>query len=87
MKALKELNLQMSQIIQIFSRHLYQQDLMTVYLADLDISKINNAVKYPIGEIIIEINDKIFNNYNEFIQVTKEPIKKIRTIQNDIYYV
>ena len=86
MKALKELNLQMSQIIQIFNRHLYQQDLFTVYLADLDISKINNAVKYPIGEIIIEINDKTFNNYNEFIQVTKEPIKKIKTIQNDIYY-
>ena len=87
MKALKELNLQMSQIIQIFSRHLYQQDLMTVYLADLDVSKINNAVKYPIGEIIIEINDKTFNNYNEFIHITKEPIKKIKTIQNDIYYV
>ena len=55
-------------------------------MADLDILKINNAVKYPIGEIIIEINDKTFNNYNEFIQVTKEPIKKIKTIQNDIYY-
>lgn len=83
---LKHLNFSFSQIIKILNRISHQQDLFTIYLVDLDINN-NKFIKYPIGEVIIEINDKTFNNYDEFINIIKEPITKIKTINNEIYFI
>jgi hypothetical protein len=84
---LNSLKLSSSQIIKIFERTIYQRDLFTVYLADINYNKIGKFSKYPIGEIVIEINDNKFNNLEEFKQITKEPITKIKTIDNEIYFV
>ena len=84
---LNSLKLSSSQIIKIFERTIYQRDLFTVYLADINYNKIGKFSKYPIGEIVTEINDNKFNNLEEFKQITKEPINKIKTIDNEIYFV
>jgi len=86
-ESLKDLNLDLSQMFKLINRNLYHQDLFTVYLADLDYRKLSKFIKYPIGEIIIEINGQTFNNYEEFITIIQNPIKIIKTIENDIYYL
>jgi hypothetical protein len=85
--SLKKLNLNISKLVKILERRLYNRDLFTVYLADIDYTKINNSVQYPLGEIITEINDTKFNTFDEFIQVTKNTIKKIKTNENEIYFI
>ena len=89
--ALRNLNLNFSSYINIYSRFLNQKDLFTIYLSDINFEKIlinsNNFTKFPIGQIIIELNDKTFVNYNEFIDICKEPITKIKTINNEIYLI
>jgi hypothetical protein len=87
MDNIKDLNITASQAIKIFSRILQQKDIFTVYLADLDFSKKKSFIKYPIGEVIVEINGKQFNNWEEFMEVTKEPITNIKTFDNDIFFV
>jgi S1-C subfamily serine protease len=82
-----ELKLKPSQLVKIFERNIYQRDIFTVYLSDINYDKIGKFNKYPIGEIITEINDKKFNNLGEFIALTKDPIKKIKTIDNEIYFI
>lgn len=84
---LSSLKLRPSQIIKIFDRNIYQRDLFTVYLSDINYNNIGKFSKYPIGEIISEINDQKFNNFEEFMKICKEPIKKIQTIENEIYFV
>jgi hypothetical protein len=61
--------------------------MFTVYLTDLDFSKKKTFIKYPIGEVIVEINEKQFNNWEELMEVTKEPITHIKTFDNDIFFV
>ena len=82
-----ELNLSFTQILKISSRFLYEQDLFTIYLSDINPLIFKKYNKYPIGDIIIELNDKTFNNYNEFMNIIKQKINKIKTIDNNIYYV
>jgi S1-C subfamily serine protease len=82
-----KLELSLSKIVKILTRYSYQQDLFTVYLADLDFESKNTFHKYPIGDIIIEINDKRFNNYEEFNNLVAKNINKIKTIDNEIYYI
>uniref|UniRef100_A0A6C0H8L5 Protease Do-like PDZ domain-containing protein n=1 Tax=viral metagenome TaxID=1070528 RepID=A0A6C0H8L5_9ZZZZ len=87
------LDLYFKQKINIISRYTNQQDLFTVYLVNLD----NNIYKndklsddfneYPIGDIIVEINDQKFNNYTEYINIMKNDIYKIKTINNQIFYL
>jgi len=83
-------NLKLNQIqkITIINRYLRQIDLFTVYLAGLenDIYK-EDFNEFPIGDIIIEINDNTFNNYEEFINIMKNDIFKIKTINNEIYFI
>ena len=84
-----KLNLNFTQKITIIDRiHLRQNDLFTVYLAGLE----NNIYKddfneYPVGDVIIEINDTPFNNYEEYIKIIKNDIHKIKTINNEIYFI
>lgn len=82
-----DLNLSFGQVLKIASRFLYKQDLFTVYLADVNPLIFVKYNKYPIGDIIIEINDIPFNNYNDFISITQNKIFKIKTIDNKIFYV
>jgi hypothetical protein len=82
---LHDLNLELENIVKILNRFLHQQDLFTVYLADIDINYNNKFNKFPIGNIIIEINGIPFNDYNKFIEITKNDIKMIKTIDNEIF--
>lgn len=84
---LKSLNINVPKIVKILERRLYHRDLFTVYLSDIDYVKIKNSINWPVGEIIIEINDQIFNTLEEFIAITKNKITKIKTIENNIFYV
>jgi hypothetical protein len=84
---IKKLRLSFSQLINILNRFSLCKDLFTVYLSHLDYSKLNNFLKYPKGDIIIEINDKPFTNYEEFYKLTQENVTKIKTINNDIFYL
>jgi len=84
---LNSLKLSSSQVIKIFERNIQQRDLFTVYLSDINYNKIGKFSKYPIGEIILEINDNKFDNLEDFIEITKEPITKIKTIDNEIYFI
>lgn len=82
------LKLNFVQKITIINRYLRQKDLFTVYLAGLENNIYNDEFnEYPVGDIIIEINDKVFNNYEEFIDIMKNSIYKIKTINNEIYFV
>jgi len=84
---LHSLKLSSSQVIKIFERNIQQRDLFTVYLSDINYNKIGKFSKYPIGEIILEINDNKFDNLEDFIEITKKPITKIKTIDNEIYFI
>lgn len=84
---MKYLNLSYRQLLKIINRRLYCADLFTVYLADLNFSKFSTFIKYPVGEIIIEINNNTFSTYDEFIKIIEQPITKIKTIENDVYFI
>ena len=45
------------------------------------------SINWPIGEIIIEINDMVFNTFDEFIKITKNKIIKIKTIENEVFFI
>ena len=85
---LNKLKLNQIQKITIINRYLRQKDLFTVYLAGLenDIYK-EDFNEFPVGDIIIEINDKTFNNYEQFMNIMKNNIFKIKTINNEIYFI
>jgi len=88
---LKTLNISMAQIVKIWERRLYHKDLFTIYLADTKYTDtaIDNNTKYPIGEIIIEINDKTFTTYDELIAIINsiDKITSIKTIDNNYYVI
>ena len=91
LRKLKELNISIIQCVKILSRFLNQMDQFTVYLSDINYDKILKSqkfIKFPVGDIIIEINDIKFNNYNEFIKIVNSmKIVKIKTIDNELYYL
>jgi PDZ domain-containing secreted protein len=66
-------------------------DQFTVYLSDINYMKVLKSqkfIKFPVGDIIIEINDIKFNTYKEFIKIVNSmKIVKIKTLDNDIYYL
>jgi S1-C subfamily serine protease len=91
LKKLKQLNLSIIQCVKILSRFLNQMDQFTVYLSDINYMKVLKSqkfIKFPVGDIIIEINDIKFNTYKEFIKIVNSmKIVKIKTLDNDIYYL
>lgn len=91
LKILKHLKISLIQCVKILARFINQMDQFTVYLSDINYEKtlINQKfIKFPVGDIISEINDMKFNNYDEFITIVKSvKIIKIKTIDNDIYYL
>ena len=82
----KGLELNILQKIQIYKRVGDYGNLFTVYLSDINYSKLK-FTDYPVGDIILEINDISITDLNVFKQVIKNPIKKFKTINNEIYFV
>lgn len=87
MDNIRDLNISASDLVKFLNRFLQQKDLFTVYLVDLDYSKIKKFIKYPIGEIIVEINGKQFNNLEDFIEATKKPITHFKTLDNEMFFM
>ena len=86
---ISNLNITSLQVFKLLDRYLYNNDLFTVYLTSVNPNiylRITNPI-IPIGDIIIEINGKSFNDYFSFIECIKEPIKMIKTIDNNIFFV
>ena len=83
---ISDLKLNKIQKIKIINRYLTCNHLFSVYLADLDYEKLK-FTEYPIGDIITEINDIKINNYDIFIKIINQPIKKIKTINNNIFFI
>jgi len=84
------LELKMQQIIKLFNRFLYKQNLFTVYLTGLNpnlYQEYKKFNKFPIGDIIVEINNNTFDDYDSFMKIVKNPIKSIKTIENKFYFV
>ena len=81
-----ELDINISQRIKIYERVGDYKNLFTIYLSDIDYKKLK-FTDYPVGDIILEINDIEVTNLNIFKQVIKDPIKKFKTINNEVYFV
>lgn len=85
---LKDLDISLDQIVKICSMKLQQKDIFTVYLSDLNYNAFKKFHKYPLGEIIIEINDMKFNNIIEFMKIVNSGlITKIKTFDNEVFYI
>jgi S1-C subfamily serine protease len=87
LEKLKSLEISISKLVKILERRLYHRDLFTVYLSDINYTKNMKQNDYPIGEIISEINDRPFNSFDEFMEIVKNKIVKIKTIENEIYFI
>lgn len=82
------LKINVPQLVKILERRLYHRDLFTVYLADINYNKeMTEIIEWPIGEIICEINDKKFNTFEEFTEITQNVIYKIKTIENKVFHL
>lgn len=85
---LDTLELSTLQRIKIIHRYLLNQDLMTVYISNIDYSKLKNqSIKYPKGHVIKMINNKTFNNYAEFFEIMKNDITSFSTLENYEYFL
>jgi len=83
---LANLEIPLSKKIKLLSRYLNINSKFTIYLSDLLYSKLN-FIEYPLNEIITHIDDIEIIDYDTLINVLKNPIKKIKTIDNDIYFI
>lgn len=82
----KELELNILQKIQLYKRTGDYGNIFTVYLSDINYTKLK-FTDYPVGDIILEINDIPITDINVFKQVIKNPIKKFKTINNEVFFV
>jgi hypothetical protein len=82
-----DLNFTFKQLSTIYYR--YKNNYFIVYLSNINpkLYKTSLFNKFPIGDIIIEINDTEFNNYEEFILLMDKPIEKIKTLEGKIYFI
>jgi S1-C subfamily serine protease len=90
MNYVKELNIAPTLLMKVFERKFFQNDDLIVYLSDVNYNLIKNKqIEYPVGNIITEINNKTFKNIDEFYNIFQNNVKiiKIKTIDNDIFYV
>ena len=83
---LTNLDFSLTKKIKILNRFLYLNDQFTIYLSDLIYSKLN-FTEYPLNNIITYINDIEIIDYDTMIEVMKNPVKKIRTLDNDIFII
>ena len=81
-----DLEFSTKQRIQILNRYINLSDIFTVYLADVNYSK-SQFKHYPVGDIIIEINNTRFDDYESFITLIDKPLINIKTINNEVFYI
>lgn len=81
-----DLEFSTKQRIQILNRYINLSDIFTVYLADVNYSK-SQFKHYPVGDIIIEINNTRFDDYDSFITLINKPLINIKTINNEVFYI
>lgn len=86
MENIKELRMGLYNKVKLLSRFLNINNKFTVYLSDLVYSELK-FTNYPINEIITYINDIEIVDYDNFVEIIKQPLKKFKTIDNEIYYV
>lgn len=83
---LENLNISLKKKVKLLSRVLPLNHKFTIYLSDLIYTKLK-FTEYPLNEIITHINDIEITDYDTLIQVMKNPVNKIKTIENDIFFV
>ena len=82
-----DLDIALKQMNYIVTNFMMQNNKFTVYLADLNYTKLQKFIKFPVGEVIVEINDTPFFNYDEFMKLVSKSVTKIKTCDNKIYYL
>lgn len=83
---ISNLKISLTNKVKLLSRFLSINNLFTIYLSDLIYSKLK-FIDYPLNQIIIEINDIKITDYNILVEVMKNPVTKIKTIDNDIFFI
>jgi S1-C subfamily serine protease len=82
------LNISLSKKVKLLSRFLNLDHKFTIYLSDLVYTNTKlKFTEYPLNEIITHIDDIEILNYDILLNVMKNPITKIRTIDNEIYFI
>jgi hypothetical protein len=84
---LSDLQLNLNQIINLINTINHCKDAFTIYLSGVNpnIYTTDTFSKYPIGDIIVEINDIPIKSYDDFMKLDK--IMSIKTINNELYYI
>ncbi len=82
----KELELSISQKIKIYERVGEFKNIFTIYLSSIDYKKLK-FTNYPVGDIILEINDVHITDINKFKEIIKNPITKFKTINNEVFFI
>jgi len=83
---LSSLEISLTKKVKLLSRFLSINHLFTIYLSDLIYSKLK-FTEYPLNEIITHINDIEITDYDTLVKVMQTPVTKIKTIDNDIFYI
>lgn len=80
------LNLALKKKIKLLSRFLNLDYKFTVYLSDLEFEKLK-FTEYPVGDIIIEINNIKITNIEILKKVIQTPITSFKTLENNIFFI
>lgn len=83
---LDELKMPSMKKIKLLSKFLTINDVFVVYLSDLIHSKLKFS-EYPINDIITHINDIEIINYDTLVKVMRNPVTKIKTVDNHVFFV
>ena len=83
-KKLLKLNLSFNEVSDIVYRTKKENDLFTVYLSDVVTAYKKSENDFPIGSIVIKVNGKLFNNYEEFKNIVASPIETFETLDGVI---
>ena len=83
---MSNLEIPLTKKVKLLSRFLSINHIFTVYLSDLIYSKLK-FTEYPLYEIITHINDIEITDYNTLVKVMEKPLTKIKTIDNDIFFI
>ena len=81
-----KLDMQLIKKVKLLSRFLSINHIFTIYLSDLVYSKLK-FTEYPLNQIITHINDIEITDYNILVKVMQTPVHKIKTIDNDVFFV
>jgi len=83
---MRSLEMSFTDKVKIMSRYLTINHIFTIYLSDLIYSKLK-FTEYPLREIITHINDIEIVDYESLLNIMKNPVNKIKTIDNDVYFI